>query len=553
MGKMLPVPAGGSRTSTIRRTPDGPIIRLGPGPNFGPGRIFLNMDRNNSSLSGSTRDSESSTVTLNSPPLPSVVTPSPITESSLLGAAADAQESPSPLPQPIAQDPQAAVAPVEPHMEPTIVNAPESADSESEAVTLPSVVTPSIAESPLNAAADAQESPSPLPQPIARDTQAAVAPAEPHIEPAVVDAPEPADSKPEAITHSSVVTPSIAESPLHKAAAQAEETVGPSPPAQPITSSDSKPKWSARMGSVMRRTSSFDVVQDIQAVAPVEPHIESVTLNAPDPPEPEGIITDLLDEPTYFDEPIAEIIKGFEPVKPVDHVDNTAEFSEAVHGNDIITEALVDEPVDHVDNTAEFREAVHENDIITEALVDEPTSYFDEPMAKSVRDFEPVDHADDMAEFSGNANDISPEPRHEQNGEAAEYYCGDNIPTTGEVVPENANVVLPEPNSGQREELDAHDDAVPVVTEPETQEEPQQKTEPISIPVLIPVPNHSMTFGSKREIWSGEHDHGAYPSSVPGVNPSSEDVERAERSPAPNIGFVDCILFRELVPKSNPH
>ena len=272
--------------------------------------------------------------------------------------------------------------------------------------------------------------------------------------------------------------------------------------------------------------------------------------------------------PTIFrpDPVSSEIVTDNSSLRPVDHADNTAEFSKAVHENAIITEAVVDEPtsyfvepiaegikdfepVDHVDNTAEFSEAVHGSAIITEAVVDEPTSYFVEPIAEGIKDFEPVDHVDNTAEFSkavhGNANDISPEPHHEQNGEAAEYYHGDIIPTTGEVVPENANIVLPEPNSGQREELDAHDDAVPVVTEPEIQEEPQQKTEPIPISVLIPIPNYSMKVpvGSKREVWDGERDHGAYPSSIPVVNPSSEGGKRVERSPAPNIGFVDSILF----------
>ena len=227
-----------------------------------------------------------------------------------------------------------------------------------------------------------------------------------------------------------------------------------------------------------------DIAQDPQAVVPVEPHLEPATLNEPEPAEPEAIIT--------------------------------------------------------------------------EALVDEPTSYFVGPMAESIKDFEPVDDADKEVEISeivhGNANDISPEPHHEQNGEAAEYHRDDIVPTTSEIVPasENANVVLPEPTLEQREEPEVlHlDDAVPVATEHERQEEPQQTTErtPTPVPVSVPVPNYDMpsyplNLGSEQEIWGGEHDHGAYPSSVPIVDTSSEDVKLVERSPAPSIRFVNFISF----------
>ena len=72
---------------------------------------------------------------------------------------------------------------------------------------------------------------------------------------------------------------------------------------------------------------------------------------------------------------------------------------------------------------------------------------------------------------------------------------------------------------------------------------------------MVPVSNHDMpsypmNLGSGQEAWVGERDHGAYPSSVPVVNTSSEDVER---SPALSLGFVDSILFRELDPKLSSH
>ena len=78
-----------------------------------------------------------------------------------------------------------------------------------------------------------------------------------------------------------------------------------------------------------------DIAQDPHAFGPVEPHVDPATLNPLEPSdasEPETITTEaLVDEPIpYSVEPIEENIKDFEPV---DHADNTAEFSEAVHGN----------------------------------------------------------------------------------------------------------------------------------------------------------------------------------------------------------------------------
>jgi len=68
-----------------------------------------------------------------------------------------------------------------------------------------------------------------------------------------------------------------------------------------------------------------------------------------------------------------------------------------------------------------------------------PSSYFGGPIAESVKDFEPVDDMDKIAELGedvhGNADPIPPEPRHEQ-------YRGGVIPTTEEVVHENANNVV---------------------------------------------------------------------------------------------------------------
>jgi hypothetical protein len=101
--------------------------------------------------------------------------------------------------------------------------------------------------------------------------------------------------------------------------------------------------------------------------------------------------------------------------------------------------------------------AAEPEDIITEALVDEPPSYFVELMAESIKDFEPVEH----------------------------------VPTTGEVVPENATVIFSEPNLGQRMEPEAHlhYDAVPVAS---TERDTQQIIEPmmpmLPITTCLPTP-----------------------------------------------------------------
>ena len=247
----------------------------------------------------------------------------------------------------------------------------------------------------------------------------------------------------------------------------------------------------------------------------------------------------------------------------------------ATEAHEAAAVAPVDPPVESTTlNASEPAEPA----ITTEELVDEPTSYFGGPMAESIKDFDPVDHTDNKAELNegvvhGNANDISPESHHEQHDEAVEYNHGDVIPTTteeeDEVVPENANnVVLPEPDLGHHEESQAEalhndDDAVLVTTESERREEPQQKSDPIPVPVPVPVPNYDMSFylmnmGSERKVWAGEHDdHGAAsypssPSSIPVVNPTSEDIKRVERSPSPSIRFVDFIIiilfFRNLKP-----
>ena len=335
-----------------------------------------------------------------------------------------------------------------------------------------------------------------------------------------------------------VVTPSITESPLPEAAAaEARETVGPSPLAKPIASSEVVPPAlpppveeiqspiplpviDSTVGNPGAFTDELPQLNIAQAVAPVEPpHVEPVPLSAPEPAEPEAITT--------------------------------------------------------------------------EAQVDEPISYFGGPIAESIKDFEPVDEVDNAAaEFSEAVHDenAAPEPQHheQQNGEAAaaESYRGEVVPTTGEVVPENADVVLPEPNLGQGEEhRDDDDDVVPVAAEPERQEEPEPV--PVPVPVQDDKPSHPVNVSSEREVSGGEHDDGAPESVVPVIDPSfdapshpvnvsserevrggehddavppvidpsSEDVRPVEEtSPAPSIRCVEFIpFFRGLDPKLDLH
>ena len=377
----------------------------------------------------------------------------------------------------------------------------------------------------------------------------------------------------------SVVTPSIADSPLRDP--QPQDPVGPSPLAKPISSSEIVPPTLPPpventqspsgnipppvIDSTLGNPGAFadvtdqlpqpEIAQDPQPVASVEPHVESVTLDTSEPTEPEAIITeDLVEEPaSYFDQPMVESIKDFDPV---DHADNT---TEAVHG---IADDDPPEPQHHEQN-GEAAEYYHDDVIptISEVAPENANVVLPEPNVEQREEPEVHDHEDAVPVVAAAEPERREEPQQiaepisvpvpvtvphlEQDSKVAEYDRGDVIPSIGEVVPENANVVLPEQNLKQREEPEAHhhDDAVPAVTEPERQEEPQQEIEPIAIPVPVPVPNYPINLGSEREVWSGEHDHGVYPSSVPVVNPSSEDVERVDASPAPSIKFVDFSFF----------
>ena len=353
-----------------------------------------------------------------------------------------------------------------------------------------------------------------------------------------------------------------------------------------------------------------DIAQDPESV---EPPLEPASVNAP---EPEAIITEVLMAESIIDFELVDHADNTEfiesdfllrdPAAESQEADGPSPLAKPITSFVVVLPTLpppVEEtqspmgyiPPPVIDSTAgnpgaftDFNDDLLQPDIaqdpqavavapitlnasepedpvtITEELVDEPTSYFGGPMAESIKDFELVDHADSTAELSegvhGNIDDISTKSHHKQNGETAQYYRCDVIPTTEEVVPDNANnVVLPEQDLGHREETPVealHDDAV--LVERERQEEPQQKLDPILIPDPAPnydVPSYRMNLGSEREVWAGEQDHSTYPSSsVPVVNSSSEDVKWHERSPAPSIRFVDFYypFFLELNSKFKP-
>ena len=335
-----------------------------------PASVFSEKETDNSSLSGSTRGREPST--LNSPSLPSVVThlradsqesdvhaafraPSPLINSyemdlhtlspsveetgyispaidSIFGDPGAFTDEPDELPQPdITQDPHV-VAPyfVEPMVE--SIKDFDHTDNTAEFSEAVHGNANVIFHDPSTDSIAASE----------RDTDnASLSSSSTRVR--------------EHFTLSSPPLPMILESPLHEAAAEAQESLGPSPL---ITSSEMVPPTlspsveeiqsptgyipPAIIDSTVGNPGAFtdepdelpqpDFAQDLHAFGPVEPHVEPATLNPPRPAEPETIITEaLVDEPIpYSVEPMEESIKDFETV---DHVDNTAEFSESAHGN----------------------------------------------------------------------------------------------------------------------------------------------------------------------------------------------------------------------------
>ena len=354
-----------------------------------------------------------------------------------------------------------------------------------------------------------------LPQPtVAQDPYAAV-PVEPKVEHPAVDVIDSAAGNPGTFTDMTdeLPQPTVAQDPY--AAVPVEPKVE-HPAVDVIDSAAGNPGTFTDMTDELPQPT---VAQDPYAVTPAKPHPEPPTIDAPEPApvvlegthqqqlEPEGAITEVLvEEPTsYFDGPMTESIKDFEPV------DNTVEP----------TTVDVPEPAATV-----IPETIHQHEpkpeaTFSRALVEEPTGYFDRPIAESIKDFEPaVDNTIPKGAVNGNTTIIFPEPEH---GEAAGYYRSEVIPTARSIH-EGASQHGEEPN--------------------ERQEEPtQQKDEPILSPFPVPtpeynVPSYPVNLGSGQEVWGGEHDYyeSASRSAVPVVVP-------IEKSPVPSIRLVLSIRF----------
>ena len=338
-----------------------------------------------------------------------------------------------------------------------------------------------------------------------------------------------------------VITPSpIIESPLGEIAA-AEETLGSSPLALPATSSEAVPPVSVALPPPVEEMGN--------PTGYIPPPVLDSTVGNP------GAFTDEPDElpqprtvpPVTLPPPVEEIQSptGYIPPPVLDSsvgnpgafTDEPDELPQPQIAQDPYAVAPVEPHVEPASVDAPKPATVvpestpqHEPEpeaTLTGALVEEPASYFHEPIAENIKDSGSADHGQ---------------------GEAAEYYLHDIVPTTSEALHESANIVLPVP------EAHHHDDFVPVATESETQEA-QEATQPIAIPVPIPLPNYElssypMNLGSGEEVWGGEGGYGRealphpYPSSVPIIIPNSEDLKRVERSPAPSIRFVDFSAIR---------
>jgi hypothetical protein len=123
------------------------------------------------------------------------------------------------------------------------------------------------------------------------------------------------------------VIDSSADKPEYPHAAPVEEIQNPTPP--PVIDSTAD----------IPIPPQPDTTQHPHAVAPVELHVEPAAANVPKPAEDEVVVAEgLVEEPTsYFDGPMAESLKDFDPTDHADHADNKAEFSEAVNENANIT------------------------------------------------------------------------------------------------------------------------------------------------------------------------------------------------------------------------
>ena len=365
----------------------------------------------------------------------------------------------------------------------------------------------------------------------------------------------------------------ISESPIHQAAAIAQEVVATFPLTQPATSSEEVSPKPTTLSPVSELQSPIgyvpppvldssrgnpgaftdglielpqpNVVKDPYAVAVVEPNTEPATGDAPE----------LVSTVEPHVEPTT--IHALQPV-PVQ-----PETAEDLH---VVAAAAVETHVPVIVDAPEPVTVVPDSTLQYEPepgamFTEEPTSYFDEPLVESIKDFEPSDHVNNVTVFTEavykDINASLPEPDY-GNGEAAEYYRGQVVvvSTTSRAVHENVNTVLPGPDFAkvEAEAVDNHSHVIAVTTTTERKSQQEEATESISMPIPVPtyeVSSYPMNLGSGQEVWGGEHNYerqgilnpyeNAYPSSVvPVIIPISEDLKPVERTPS--VRFVHFFL-----------
>ena len=247
-----------------------------------------------------------------------------------------------------------------------------------------------------------------------------------------------------------------------------------------------------------------DIAHDPYAVAPVEAvaetHVEPTIVEAPQPaaevlertaqeeePEPEPTVAEaLVEEPTsYFDGPIAESVKDFEPT-------------------------------DHIDSPTRLAEAISENALPEPENV-QPEEVVEHPHAEVIPAATVVDE---------DANVVLPEPdlgQHERELDSEVHHDKDIIPVTTEPKAQE--------ETQQRIEPIAMPTPVPAAIS------------------NYDLPSYHINLGSEQVVWGGEHNYDSeglqHPyESAYSMIPSSENLKQDERSPAPSIKFVDLYFFR---------
>ena len=337
-----------------------------------------------------------------------------------------------------------------------------------------------------------------------------------------------------------------------------------------MSASSPKPRWSTRMGSVMRRTSSIltvsrpntpSIASDKEADntsllggnIKAQPSVVPVITPSPILESPQGERAaeenaglSLPAQPSTSSEPVPLVPVTVPP--PVDDLQSPIGYIpppvlDSTVGN---PGAFTDEPdelpqpeiahdphaVASVEAPTVVPDGPPQRELEPVALVEEPSSYLDKPIAE-IKNVQAVDNINDTIATSGTVHEkISSPESDRREGEAAGYYRGDVIPTTSEAqaVNQNAKVTaLPEPEAETH-----HRNVIPAITEGE---ESQQKAQSIVTPIPVPLPNYElssypMNFTSGEEVWGEERGYGR------------EGPKQVESSPAPIIRFVDILVIR---------